>query len=93
MTPDRHPTETLDQRRADRQEVDSLVRMRIETGEITGLADNLSEAGLMFFTDEPLRVRVELVQGGTTRSFTGRLVRSQRMNETHTGLAIEFDPR
>jgi hypothetical protein len=93
MTLKRPASETVDQRRADREEVESLVRMRIDTDVVSGMADNLSEAGLLFFTDEALRVSVELVQDGQTRVFSGRLVRAQRMNETHTGLAIEFDRR
>jgi len=53
----------------------------------------VSGVGLMFFADEPLRVRVEFADSdGTVRVHTGRLVRTQKMTERTTGFAIEFDP-
>jgi hypothetical protein len=45
----------------------------------------------MFFTDEPLRVAVELELDGRLVTYTGRLVRAQKMSATTTGFAIEFD--
>ena len=83
--------DVLDQRRVARQAIEAPVRMRIETDFVAGVSDNLSAAGLLFFTDEPLRVVVELEVQGELRKFTGRLVRAQRMNERNTGLAVEFD--
>ena len=47
---------------------------------------------LLFFSEEGLRVRVEVHEDEGTRSYLGRLIRLQRMSESSTGLAIEFDP-
>ncbi len=82
-----------DSRRSDRAESDAPLRMRIVTQTIEGMADNLSEIGLMFFTENPLRVEVDIEEGGSVRTLQGRLVRAQRLNETNTGIAIEFDPK
>ncbi len=92
MTLSRSPlNSTAEQRRADRDELEAPIRMRLETDYIAGQSDNISRVGLMFFTDEPLRVSVEVTEKGERKTYRGRLVRVQRMNETNTGLAIEFD--
>lgn len=89
---DRDSTGTADQRRTNRRDVEAPVKMSIETSSLTGISDNLSRAGLLFFTEEPLRVTVELKDAGGQRTYRGRLIRLHRMSETSTGLAIEFDP-
>jgi len=38
-----------------------------------------------------LRVKVDIEEEGGWRQRTGRLMRLQRLNDTNTGLAIEFD--
>lgn len=91
MNPDQRPSTTLDARRAERQALETPVTLRLEADHIEGLSDNLSEAGIMFFTDQPVRCVVEVAGPGGTRRHTGRIVRLQRMNETNTGLAVEFD--
>ena len=53
-------TLTADQRRSDRRALEAPVAMRLETGVLAGLSDNISSAGLLFFTDEPLRVTIEV---------------------------------
>lgn len=83
--------QTLDQRRTDRRAIEAPIRMRIATGAIEGVTDNISPAGVMFFTDEPLKVVVEVTENGETRAYAGRLVRAQRMSETNTGIAVEFE--
>jgi hypothetical protein len=85
-------TSTADQRRNDRRAFEAPVRMRLETRELTGQSENLSRAGLLFFTYEPLRVSVEVQEPNGVRTYSGRLIRVQRMSESATGLAIEFDP-
>ncbi|MEQ1895344.1 MAG: PilZ domain-containing protein [Planctomycetota bacterium] len=85
-------TSTADQRRTDRRALEAPVRMRLETRELVGQSENLSRAGLLFFSDEPLRVAVDVQEPGGVRTYTGRLIRVQRMSESSTGLAIEFDP-
>lgn len=91
MNPDQRPATTLDARRAERQTLETPVTLRLEADSIEGLSDNLSEAGIMFFTDQPVRCVVELAGPQGPRRYTGRIVRLQRMNETNTGLAVEFD--
>ena len=77
--------------RADRHTLEAPVQMRVVTDSLEGISDNFSSVGIMFFTDEPLRVSVEVVGPDGPRTHQGRLVRVQRMSETNTGIAIEFD--
>ena len=79
-------TSTADQRRTDRRALEAPVRMRLETRELIGQSENLSRAWPWY--REPF---VTGEQGGV-RTYTGRLIRVQRMSESSTGLAIEFDP-
>ena len=81
-----------DARTSERRDVEAPVRLRIDSSSIQGTSDNLSSAGLLFFTDEPLRVTVEIEEQGELKSYRGRLLRVQRMSESSTGLAVEFDP-
>ena len=92
MNSESNPTRTVDQRRADRRALEAPVRMHLETTTLEGVSDNISRAGLLFFSEEGLRVRVEVHEDEGTRSYLGRLIRLQRMSESSTGLAIEFDP-
>lgn len=83
--------EIADQRRTDRRAFEAPVCMRIESDGLEGMSDNFSSAGIMFFTEEPIRVTVEVSDPDGPRTYKGRIVRLQRMNESNTGLAIEFD--
>lgn len=65
------------------------LKLTLETPELSGVTENISGVGVLFFTEGTLRVSVEM-EGGGTRS--GRLVRVQRMNLGSTGFAVEFDP-
>jgi len=89
---DPESTGTTDQRHLTRQSLDAAVTMRLETTRLAGLGDNISRAGLLFFTEEPLRVTVEVEDAEGSRTFRGRLIRLQRMSESSTGLAVEFEP-
>ena len=80
-----------DGRSSERRALEAPVRMRLVTRDLQGTSDNVSRAGLLFFSDEPLRVELELEVDGAPKTFVGRLVRVQRMNETRTGVAVEFD--
>ncbi len=93
MNADQARTGSLEARRAVRESIETEVTLRLETLEIEGQSDNLSEAGVMFFTEQPIRCVVEVGSGPAARRFQGRIVRLQRMNETNTGLAVEFEPR
>jgi len=83
--------EIANQRRADRRALEAPVRMRIDSDALEGMSDNVSSAGIMFFTEEPIRVTVEVCEPDGPRTYRGRIVRLQRMSESNTGLAIEFD--
>ena len=61
----------------------------MQTSELTGMTENISGVGVLFFTQGSLRVQVEL-EDGMVR--TGRLVRVQRLSLEDTGIAVEFDP-
>lgn len=83
---------TADQRRTDRKAIEASVTMRLETSELVGQSDNLSRAGILFYSDQPVRVTIELADPSGPRTYHGRLIRLQRMSESNTGLAVEFDP-
>jgi hypothetical protein len=89
---DRDSTGTADQRRTDRTPLEAAVTMHLETDTLAGQSDNISRAGVLFFTGESVRVRVEVHDPAGPRSYHGRLIRLQRMSESSTGLAVEFDP-
>lgn len=96
MNAEFHPSEdesldTVERRRAERHDVVAELKLRVQSDTIEGVADNFSHIGVLFFSEEPLRVQVEVVQDGEPRVFPGRLVRVQRMSERNTGFAVEFD--
>jgi hypothetical protein len=84
-------TETADRRRNRRLDSDVAVRMTVPATELRGRAENVSSGGVLFRTDAPLFVTVEIEEGGSRRVRTGRLVRAQRMNGRDVGWAVEFD--
>lgn len=88
---DRDNTGTADQRRTHRRTLEAQVTMRLETGALSGQSDNISRAGLLFFSDQPIRVTVEVVEATGPRIYQGRLIRLQRISDASTGLAVEFD--
>jgi len=88
---DRENTGTADQRRTHRRALEAQVSMRLETSTLNGQSDNISRAGLLFYSDQPIRVSVEVAEVGGPRTYHGRLIRLQRISDSSTGLAIEFD--
>jgi len=91
MIGDERPTQSAEQRRTPRKAVETRVTLHLDADPIEGMSDNLSRAGIMLFTDEPIRCSVDVQEEGATRRFEGRIVRLQRMSESNTGLAVEFD--
>ena len=89
---DRDSVGTTDQRRTDRRALEAGVTMRLETSQLVGQSDNISRAGILFYSDQPVRVTIELSDPAGPRTYHGRLIRLQRMSESNTGLAVEFDP-
>ena len=91
MSIDESTAQTAEQRSAERRVVEAPVRVRLKTDSFEGVSDNVSQAGIMLFTDQPLEVEVDVTENGEVTSYTGRIVRAQRMNDSNTGFAIEFD--
>lgn len=89
---DRDSTSTADQRRTSRKAIEAEVVMRVETDQLVGQSDNLSRAGILFYSDQPIRVSIEVNEPAGPRIYRGRLIRLQRISDTNTGLAVEFDP-
>lgn len=85
-------TGTSDRRQTARRAVVAQVRMSLDDPQIEGITDNVSKVGLLFFSQEPVRVTLEVEEESGVKTYSGRLVRAQRMKETSTGFAIEFDP-
>lgn len=89
---DHDTTGTADQRRMTRKTLEAEIRMRMETTVVTGQSDNISRAGILFYSEEPIRVSIDVEEGGVLRTHHGRLIRLQRISDSNTGLAVEFDP-
>ena len=84
----------VDDRRHDmRTEAHVGISVRVDTESFGGRTQNVSQAGVFFFSSDRLRVSVELEQDGVLVTHCGHLVRVERMNEETTGFAIEFDHR
>lgn len=88
---DEFATETGERRRARRLTNRGRVQLTIETQQLEGRADNVSQSGVLFFSEGDLRVTVEVEENGAPRKRTGRLVRAQRMRGDRFGWAVEFD--
>jgi hypothetical protein len=84
--------ETGERRRLRRIPSRGRVKLTIDPHELEGRADNVSQTGVLFFSEGDLRVTVEIDDGGQKRKVTGRLVRAQRMRGDNFGWAVEFDP-
>jgi len=84
-------TETGERRRARRLTNRGRVKLKIDTLELEGRADNVSQSGVLFFSEGDLRVTVEVEANGTLEKRSGRLVRAQRMRGDRFGWAVEFD--
>jgi hypothetical protein len=89
---ERDETATAEQRRSNRKSLDASVTLRIESASVEGQGENISLAGMHIFTDQPLRVTVDVHTAGGPQTYRGRLIRVDRMSESNLGLAILFDP-
>lgn len=86
------PSNPSDERRAAERQAKHLpVRLTVDSSGLAGTTENISGVGVLFFTDDSLRVSVEIEEDGRTKLRTGRLVRVQRMSLDSTGFAVEFD--
>lgn len=84
-------TEIAERRSSQRSANRSEVHMTIEVEQLSGYADNISRTGVLFFSEQPLTVKVEMSEGGLITTRKGRLVRAQRMQGDSVGWAVEFD--
>ena len=80
-----------DRRQSARRPVNGALRVVLETAQFGGDAENISPAGVFFFSTDELRVRVEVEEDGQPKTYRGRLARVARMSDEETGYAIEFD--
>ncbi len=90
-SPDRFDTSTTDRRQHNRTASEGKVQFTIHTSEMSGVANNISKSGILFFTDGDLRVTVEVEQEGEMQKYEGLLVRCERIKGARRGWAVEFD--
>lgn len=64
--------------------------LRIPEQVLEGNAQNHSASGVLLHTDGSLQIEVEIESGEGTRRLTGRLVRSERVDDQRQGWAIQF---
>ena len=93
MTPqEAQSTSTGERRGSDRRDVAAPLSVHVETVRFGGRTENVSRAGVFFFSEDRLRVTVQVQEpDGEVRVCSGHLVRVERMSEATTGYAIEFD--
>jgi hypothetical protein len=84
-------TATDNRRRAPRLDSEAEINVTFEAGSLAGRAENLSAAGVFFFSADKVRVRVEVKDGGKSTVRSGRLVRVESISDDSSGFAIEFD--
>jgi len=88
---DEKSTSIGERRRATRRDTDVQLEVEIDARAIRGQAENISTAGVFFFSSDPLSVTVKLRDSASSQTYTGRLVRVERLSQDTTGYAIEFD--
>jgi len=92
MSPSEEPSTSVgERRRAVRRDTDLQLEIEIDTRSLQGQAENISAAGVFFFSGQPLQVTVHIRDSASTQTCTGRLVRVERLSQETTGYAIEFD--
>ncbi len=91
MSPTDEPASLEERRSVARDSSSSPIRIHFEDTGFEGRSDNLSEAGVFFFSSARLRVSVTIERGGKSERRHGTLVRVQRMSADTTGYAVEFD--
>lgn len=86
--PDPYPFE--DRRKNRRLTGECRARVIVEGGEMLGRTENLSHKDMLLFTDDEIRVTVELMSDGVVKCVPGRLVRHERLENGGSGWAVEF---
>ncbi len=85
------PKSLADQRQVERQVVAVPLRLLLGEQELSGTTRDASAGGVMFTTDAPLEVEIELEEDGRLVRRKGRLSRVQRLNADEVAFAVEFD--
>lgn len=85
------PTDATESRKDPRQSHKAHVVLRLLERPIEGQSENLSREGIMFYTDQELRVSVEFEGPDGPQTRSGRIVRVTRVSDQETGMAVEFD--
>ena len=97
MNPFPHPDSsedaagTLERRTDERQLAEAQITVQVDTSAFGGHTKNVSQAGAFFFSEDRLRVTVQIEDGAGRRVAQGHLVRVERLDAQTTGYAIEFD--
>lgn len=89
--PNSRSASTSNRRRAERRSCEEQVRIQIDTPCLEGESANLSQSGILFFTEGELKVSVEIDGPEGPQTFTGSLVRCERVKGERRGWAVEFD--
>jgi hypothetical protein len=84
-------THTGERRKDRRLAAEGTIRIRVGDQELLGITENVSTSGVLFVTEDCLRVTVELEEDGIIKRLSGRVVRTQRMKGGATGWAVELD--
>lgn len=90
-SPDDKNTSVGERRRSNRRDSEVGLEIRIDASTLRGQAENISTAGVFFFSTDPLNVRVHVHDSVSSKEYTGKLVRVERLSQDTTGYAIEFD--
>lgn len=58
---------------------------------LKGTSADVSDVGVMFVTDQPLQVKVQIEEDGRILERIGRVIRTQQLGAVSTAIAIEFE--
>ena len=86
---DSESAEKKETRSAERVGFDGSVSIRVASDAIVGSGQNVSEQGVFFVSETPIKVSVEI--GGRDAPMTGELVRIENMGAGVVGIAVKFD--
>jgi hypothetical protein len=82
---------TQNRRRAERQDIEAAVSLRLPEIELEGGSANLSKTGIYFVTGDELCVEVWIQ--GEDQPRRGRIVRVGQLREGELGVAVRLDPQ
>ena len=80
---------SINTRRSERLGFDGAVTIRVDGEAIVGSGQNVSDQGVFFVSETPIKVTVEI--GGRDGTMTGELVRIENMGAGAVGIAVKFD--